>query len=206
MSRVRIRKAVNIFILAAVIVSWLMMALFGHGTLSENGLGNLRYFTLQSNILEGIASAVWLAGVRRDGGAGDMTERFKYIAAASVGLTFVTVMGFLGPLYGYPAMFTGANLFFHLIVPVASMAEIILLSDMDYSRRDNFLCMIPPLVYGAVYLANIGINGIGEWPETNDWYLFLSWGYPTGILIFAIICLVTLLIGLMMRKLNRAGH
>ena len=62
------------------------------------------------------------------------------------------------------------------------------------------------LVYGAVYLANIGINGIGEWPETNDWYLFLSWGYPTGILIFAIICLVTWLIGLMMRKLNRAGH
>ena len=114
-------------------------------------------------------------------------------------------MVFLGPLYGYAAMFTGANLFFHMIVPVSAIAEIVLLSDQTYTVRDNNLAVIPPLIYGAVYLINIALNGIGEWPDTNDWYQFLAWGYPVGIFIFAVICLVTWSLGFFMRKAKRKG-
>ena len=64
--------------------------------------------------------------------------------------------------------------------------------------------MLSPLIYGAFYLGNNLINGIGEWPDTNDWYFFLAWGYPVGILIFAVTCAVTWLLGLMMRKLHKA--
>ena len=182
--------------------SWLAMTLFGKGTLSQNGFGNLKYFTILSNFLEAIASAVWLSDTRRNGKASDYTETLKYIAAASVGLTFITVMVFLGPLYGYIAMFKGANLFLHLITPVVSIAEIVLLSDRDYTKWENNLTVLPPLIYGVVYLGNVMINGIGEWPDRNDWYSFLMWGYPIGILIFAAICLVTWMIGLMMRKVT----
>ena len=205
MDSIRLRKVVNICLVIMFAGSWIVMTLFGEGTLSQNGLGNLKYFTVLSNFLEAAASAVWLADSHRNGKAGGRSEKFKYVAAASVGLTFTTVMVFLGPLYGYSAMFTGANLFFHMIIPVAAMAEIVLLSEHQYTVSDNNLAVIPPLIYGAVYLINIALNGIGEWPDTNDWYLFLAWGYPVGILIFAVICLVTWSIGFFMRKVKLKG-
>jgi hypothetical protein len=196
------RKAVNIFIVIAVAGSWLAMALYGQGTLAENGFGNLKYFTVLSNLLEGAASVIWLVMSGRDESAKIKAERLKYVAASAVMLTFTVVMGFLGPLYGYGAMFTGANLFFHLIIPLAAAAEVIFLSDAEYTASDNALTVIPPLVYGTVYLLNNIVNGIGEWPDTNDWYTFLAWGYPAGIGIFAVICAVTWLLGLLMRKLQ----
>lgn len=202
----RKRTVVNIILIIAVAGAWLMMTFGGEGTLSENGFGNLKYFTVLSNILEAVASAVWLASRNGDEVKKERAERLKYISAAAVMLTFTTVMVFLGPLYGYSSMFVGANLFLHLLIPLASFAEIVFLSDTEYSRRDNRLVIIPPLIYGAVYLSNIMINGIGEWPDTNDFYLFLAWGYPVGILIFAVICLVTWLLGLLMRKLRRTMH
>ena len=193
----------NILIVIMVAVTWIMMALFGDGTLAENGFGNLKYFTVLSNFLAGIASIFWLAEVRKNGKATGRTERFKYIAATAVGLTFTTVMVFLGPLYGYAMMLKGVNLFFHLIIPVTAMAEIVFLSDMPFTRRDNNLTIVPPLIYGIFYVANLMINGVGEWPDTNDWYLFLTWGNTVGALILASILAVTWLIGLLMRKLQR---
>ena len=212
----------NVFIAVAAFGSWIGMTLLGHGTLSLSGLGNLKYFTILSNLFAGAVAIIWLIKAREGDGrkapksagedegaedgrkapksAGARVERLKFIAACAVGLTFVTVVVFLGPLYGYISMFSGFNLFLHLVVPVAAMAEIVFLADAEYTRRDNFLVVVPPLLYGAVYLANNVINGRGEWPDTNDWYSFLAWGYPVGIVIFVIICLVTWLIGFAMRK------
>ena len=219
LSRSKLRKLINILLVIAVAGSWVAVLFFSSGALITNGLGSMKYFTVLSNLFEGAASAIWLVSSRRhgkanagkngtvndgtNGTASDRAERLKYVAAAAVGLTFTTVMCFLGPLYGYPAMFVGGNLFMHLITPVAAVAEIIFLSDFRYTRRDNKLVIIPPLLYGIVYLCNNLINGIGEWPDTNDWYLFLAWGYPVGIIIFAVICAVTWLLGLAMRKLHR---
>ena len=202
MNRLRMRRFVNIVIVAAVALSWLAMIFFGEGTLAENGFSNLKYFTVLSNLLEGVASLVWLIRSQKETDAAGKAESLKFIAASSVGLTFAVVMGFLGPLYGYASMLKGANLFFHLIIPLIAMGEIIFLSEASYTLRENNLAIIPPLVYGTVYLVNIWINGIGEWPDTNDWYLFLVWGYPIGMLIFAAICVIAWLLGLLMRKLQ----
>ena len=40
---------------------------------------------------------------------------------------------------------------------------------------------------------------MGEWPNTNDWYLFFYWGYPIGFLIYVVIALVTWLLAFFMR-------
>ena len=229
MRRSKVRVVYNICLVIAVAGSWIAMFLFGKGSLAENGFGNLKYFTVLSNLLAGAAAAYWLAvsgreaegrvsksaegrvsksaegNVSAKAGARMRAERLKYVAAAAGGLTFTTVMVFLGPLYGYPMMFTGANLFFHMIIPIAAMAEIVFLTDVSFSRRDNRLTIIPPLIYGAFYLLNNIINGIGEWPDTNDWYSFLAWGYPAGIAIFAVICAVTWLLGFAMRKLQKVA-
>ena len=199
----RIRKSINIFLAITVFGSWISLFVSSSGTLMHNGINSLKYFTTLSNLLEGIASVIWLDSVRKNGRASDFAELLKYIAAASVGLTCVTVLVFLGPLYGYPEMFKGPSFFLHLLTPVIAIAEMIFLADTNFTRKDNRLVILPPIVYGIVYIGNNIITGTGEWPDTNDWYLFLTWGYPVGILIFAIICVVTWLLGLAMRKLHR---
>ena len=202
MDKTGIRKIVNIIIAITVACSWIAIFVSSSGTLMHNGINSLKYFTVLSNLLEGAASVIWLISTRKNGKASARAELLKYIAAAAVGLTCVTVLVFLGPLYGYPAMFAGGSLYMHLLTPLAAIAEIIFLSDVTYTRRDNRLVVLSPLIYGALYLGNNLINGTGEWPDTNDWYLFLTWGYPVGIFIFAVICAVTWLLGLAMRKLH----
>lgn len=203
MNKNSIRKYINIFLVIAVLGSWIAIFVSASGTLMHNGINSLKYFTVLSNLFEGLASVVWLISSRNNGKASARAELLKYIAAAAVGLTCVVVLTFLGPLYGYPEMFAGPSLFMHLLTPVIAIAEIIFLSDFTYTRRENRLVMLSPIVYGVVYLGNNLINGIGEWPDTNDWYFFLAWGYPVGVLIFVVICAVTWLLGLAMRKLHR---
>ena len=203
MNKNSIRKYINIFLVIAVLGSWIAIFVSASGTLMHNGINSLKYFTVLSNLFEGLASVVWLISSRNNGKASARAELLKYIAAAAVGLTCVVVLTFLGPLYGYPEMFAGPSLFMHLLTPVIAIAEIIFLSDFTYTRIENRLVMLSPIVYGVVYLGNNLINGIGEWPDTNDWYFFLAWGYPVGVLIFVVICAVTWLLGLAMRKLHR---
>lgn len=195
--RKKTRMIVNICLAVMVAGAWLGMIFLGGGDLAQRGIGSMKYFTVLSNLFCGIAAVLWLIYERK--GGSEKVERIKYIAAASVGLTFTVVMVFLGPLYGYPEMFVGANLWLHLVVPITAMAEIIFLSDATYTRRDNNLAVIPPLIYGIVYVLNILINGMGEWPNTNDWYLFFYWGYPIGFLIYVVIALVTWLLAFFMR-------
>ena len=203
MNRTSIRKILNIILVITVAGSWISIFFSASGTLMHNGINSLKYFTVLSNLFEGVASVIWLVSTQKNGRASDRAELLKYIAAAAVGLTCVTVLAFLGPLYGYPAMFAGGSLYMHLLTPVVAIAEIIFLSDFTYTRKDNRLAVLSPLIYGVFYLGNNIINGIGEWPDTNDWYFFLAWGYPVGILIFVIICIVTWLLGLVMRKMQR---
>ncbi|MBQ6389654.1 MAG: hypothetical protein IJH90_08600 [Mogibacterium sp.] len=71
--------------------------------------------------------------------------------------------------------------------------------DGNKCRRDNRLAVLPMLIYGAVYLTNILINGIGVRPHSNDWYGFVKWGLPVGLAIFAGLCLITWFAGALMR-------
>ena len=171
------------------------MAFAGKGELSARGLRGLKFFTVQSNLFAAIAAAFWLA--KRD--RREWIETLKFIAAVSVFITFTVVVLFLGPLYGFLSMYKGANLFLHLIVPVLAVLEQMFWTEGAASARDNRLAMLPPLIYGCFYLGNVLINGIGTWPDTNDWYGFLNWGYPIGMLIFAGICFLGWLLGKIIR-------
>lgn len=196
----------NIIIAGAVAGAWVHMYAAGGGMLSGEGLSNLRYYTVLSNILEGIASVLLVialtAAARKQKPLPRWVEVLKYIAAVSVLLTFTIVVAFFGPLYGHGNLYQGANLWFHLIIPVIAVIEMVFLSDCKLTARDNRLVLYPTILYGVVYTANNMINGIGEWPDTNDWYGFLLWGYPIGILIFVVIGAVTWFLGWILR----AGH
>lgn len=194
--RNKIRKGLNALLAIAVFGAWGQMVVSGEGTLASTGLSSLKYFTVLSNLLEGFACLYWLAG------KGSKGERLKFVSTVAVSITFLVVMTFLGPLYGYPFLFEGANLWLHLIVPVGAILEQIFLSDGSFGRKDILLSAAPVLIYGAGYLANILLNGVGEWPDTNDWYSFMMWGYPGAATIYGGLILLSLALGWLFRKIR----
>jgi hypothetical protein len=66
--------------------------------------------------------------------------------------------------------------------------------------------MIPTAIYGSIYLVNILINGVGKWPNSNDWYGFVKWGLGVGILIFVVILFISWIMARIIRyiKISKA--
>jgi hypothetical protein len=79
---------------------------------------------------------------------------------------------------------------------------VFLRTDKRIPFKYTVISALPALFYGIGYLANILVNGKGEWPDTNDWYGFLNWGYPVGMAIFACIVLMDFAMSVLMRALN----
>ena len=200
--RAGISDILNILIVIFVGVgTYMMITHHGDGAgLTSSGLENLKYFTVLSNEFCGIVAALWLLFRL-------LRKRFpillKLMAASAVGLTFFIVAAFLAPMYPDLNMYEDGNLWFHLIVPLAGMAEFCLLKT-NKKLPFRFACISasPALIYGICYLVNILINGVGTWPDTNDWYGFLNWGYPVGIVIFAVIVLMDFGMAVLLRAVN----
>ena len=171
--------------------------------LASRGWKNLRYFTVLSNEFCGIVSILWLVQNIR---GKTFSALLKLMAVASVGLTFVIVAFFLAPMNPHLNLYQGGNLWFHLIVPVTAMIEFVVLDTDRLPVKQTLIAALPSLIYGLGYLVNILINGKGEWPDTNDWYGFLTWGYPTGFLIFGFIFLMNWVIACLMQLLNKWGQ
>ena len=180
---------VAVIVFAVVGTFWMFFFRGNSEELLAEGIENYKYFTVLSNEICGIIAVVNLIRTLR---GKPQLMLAKLMAAAAVGLTFLVIAAFLGPLYGLLKMYRGANFFFHLVLPLTAMTEFVLCPGEEGTTipfRWTLYTMIPVAVYGAWYLANNLINGIGEWPNTNDFYGFLNWGLPVGIVIFAFIML-----------------
>ena len=201
MTKLRIRIAINFFTAVMPFVAW-MFLIFGIGGLrSPEGILSLKYFTVLSNLLEGIASILWLITVwqKRDL---HKAEVLKYISCLCVFLTFITVVAFLGPVFGFEGKFSGGNFWLHLVIPLVALFEMVFLVREKISMKENILAIIPIIAYGIGYLTNVLINGRGnEVDGWNDFYGFVKWGMPIGIAIFIGICLFVLIAGFILRKI-----
>ena len=188
------RKYVNIVIIVVVIFNWIrMFPSYSSGRLLAAGLRTLRQFTVLSNLFEAYACIVWL--YKKD-------ELIKYIGAVSLSLTFIVVLLFLGPVFGFKYMYLGSNLWFHLIIPIIAVLEIFIFNKRIISINDNLLALIPMIIYGIGYIGNVLINGIRTSNSINDWYGFFTWGYLAAAFIFVIIVLGTYFIGFIIKRIN----
>ncbi len=200
--------AVNLFVGCMSFISWLYMTLrMDNGILASSGWVSLRYFTVLSNLFNGLIAliyALWLIkGVRITTGK----KTLKLTAVSAVGLTFITVMVFLGPLYGYGMMFEGANLWMHLILPVLSFISFIAFErEQRIPFYYTYFAGIPTFVYEVCYVGNIILNGKGSWPDTNDFYGFLSWGNAIGAVIACAVIFVTWLVAVILQLAGNAGQ
>ena len=172
------------------------------GALQSTGIENLKYYTVLTNVFCGTVAALYLVFILLKKDTGKIRV-LKLAAVCGVAITFAVVAFMFGPLYGYPQFYKRGNLFFHLLLPVAAMAEFIIVKRERMPFRYTVWSAIPTLLYGAGYLLNILINGIGgPWPDTNDFYAFLSWGWPVGIAIFAVITLSAFAVACIFRAVS----
>ena len=83
------RIILNVLIIICSIGAWLVMVFARGGMLTDTGLRSLKYFTVLSNLFEGIASVVWIYAVCRHDENRDAriskAERRKYLAAVLAG-------------------------------------------------------------------------------------------------------------------------
>ena len=206
----RIKSIVNLFLAFIVFIVWtLSFFLWRNDALSVNGWSDLKYFTVESNLLFGASCLVYTIWRLAAGEARvpKWLSILKYLSAVGVFVTFTVVVTFLGPLYGYGKMFSGANLFFHLLIPLFAIVEYVLFAE-KISFRESFFAMAPPVVYGIGYLTNCLVNGIGSWEtgNRNDWYYFLEWGYGVGVAIFVLLIAVAWGLGMALWAGNKMGH
>ncbi len=168
--------------------------------LMSSGFANLKYFTVLSNLFCGIVAVIYLIFRLR---SKELSILPKLMAASATGLTFLIIAAFLQPLYPDLNLYERGNLYFHLIVPLLSMAEFFIIKTREkIPFKYTLYSAALALAYGTYYLVNILINGIGEWPDTNDWYGFLNWGFPIGIAIFAFVVLMDFGIACLLRSMN----
>ena len=196
----------NLLIFTLSLLSWgsMVFAITDGGMLSMPGWRSLRFFTVLSNLFNaGICLAYAIERIRNR--VSERMQIWKLMGTAAVGLTFLTVMGFLGPVYGYGGMFLGGNLWLHLLLPVLSILGYLLMdSDVPISFRKTLWAVAPMLVYAAGYLGNILIQGVGQWPDRHDFYGFLLWGWGPGVGILLALTLVTWLLAMLLWRFGKS--
>ena len=169
-------------------------------TFAQRGFAGLKYFTVISNLLMGLAAAIDTIHSLRRKASNDpeWVNRLFYIAVTAVSLTFGMVMIYLGPIFGYKEMLRNANLYFHLIIPVLSILSFCLLHrNHQISLKDSLLALIPLLIYGIYYLGMIIRFGID--PPKTDWYRLAAAGEKSIPAVFLLIILCTWGIALLLR-------
>ena len=177
------------------------------GALQSSGLENFKFYTVLTNVFCGIVALVYLVALCAKKAAAKLAA-LKLAAVCGVAITFAVVAFMFGPLYGFLQFYKRGNLFFHLLLPVTAMIEFIIVKRRKIPFKYTVFAAVPTLLYAIGYLLNILINGIGgPWPDTNDFYGFLNWGWPVGIVIFTGIPLTAFAVACLFRAIsNKRGE
>ncbi len=136
----------------------------------SEGFRRLRFFTLLSNLLCAIASfSVLLSLINSVFPYG--VWLFKYVGTASVTVTFLTVMVFLGPTLGYKSQLEGWAFYLHVVGPLFAIISFCFFERAYPLSFPLSLCGIfPVLFYGCLYLKKVVFSsGDAQW---DDFYGF----------------------------------
>lgn len=156
--------------------------------LAADGWGSIKYFTVQSNLLYGAYAAVFTACEFIYGSLEAVPAVFyvlKYVFTVGVTLTMMTVMFYLAPIVvkSYPPLFKGANLYFHLLVPLLGLISFCFFEKTSVIDVPLvFLGMIPFAGYGVFYsITALSHAENGQVDIKYDWYRFLAGGVNKAI-------------------------
>ena len=126
----------------------------------------LRYFTVQSNLFCA-AALLCSASAGLFGISSAAAGLWRFAGTVSVSVTLLTVLFFLIPQYGVRTLYSGPDLFLHLICPAAALITFVLRPRIEAPGACAALGVLPVLAYGALYLRKVVVTE--EW---KDFYGF----------------------------------
>ena len=162
--RKAILSAVVNFLLFATTVGVVISYFFEEpGPLIKTGWESFKFFTTDSNVLAAVASLlVAIFDIKiirgREKTLPQWVVYFKFVTTVSLMLTMCTVLCQLVPKYGLEIPFAGTGIYMHAIAPLAALFSFILLEKcFPLSNLAAFLAIIPPFIYGMLYLLMVVI-------------------------------------------------
>ena len=202
-----LNTAIIVLVIAALVIMISGIQFMGYEErLTANSFQALKFFTVDSNLLLGLAAFLTAREDRKALKAGIPGIRpgvvlLKYTAVVSTTLTFFIVAAVFAPGVpgGYYSLIKNTNLFFHLIIPVLGMVSFVLFENAGCLKlRHTFAGLVPMAVYGIIYAANVFAHvEDGSVARKYDWYGFVAGGIDTAaaaalsmLVITYLICLV----------------
>lgn len=187
-------------VLSTLIGSYMRLRPRNGRTTAERASAFFRFFTTLSNELAAFAALLILAAsLAAPGAVPRGIFLLKYASTAAVTVTFLTVLFFLGPLFGYRNLMKGSEFFFHLVNPLCAVLSFCFCERFyPLTVPEMLLGLLPTVLYGAVYFRQVVLLGEekGGWP---DFYGFNRGGHWK--LSMALMFLGTLLICAVLRLL-----
>ena len=171
-----------------------------------------KYFTVDSNVLAGIAAVVYLCFEkclvkRKITKIPRWLHLLRLASVTGVTLTMLITVFFLTPQFGeeWYVLFMDNNLFFHLIIPVLSIISFIFFEPVkpELRLKHSFFGVIPMVAYGVFYTANILLHLENGMPvKEYDWYDFLSGNLTNAFIAVPVMLALTWLISAALLKAN----
>ena len=215
--KIKISLAINVMIVIFTIIACIIMFtgfkfMDGEHILESTKIGMFRFFTVDSNIFMGIVALIFVIKEIKllNGKLDEISNKvyaLKLMATVSVGLTFFTVFGYLGPIAegGILSLLKNSNLFLHLIIPVLSMINFSLFEKTDKLKfKYSFLGVLPALVYSIFYMINVLVHmENGKVSPIYDWYWFVQGGIWQVYIVFPVMLIFTYIISVALWRINR---
>ena len=166
------------------------------GDLSAAHADNLKYFTWESNLLLGFSCFCFIpvrfvSLLKGRPVQAKWAVMLEFLGATSTTLTLFVVCFFFAPVYQGLHLFSGTNLFFHLLVPLLGIIHFSFCGiEGEIRFRDTFWGILPMLLYSIFYCAEAYTHIA---PETGipfteyDWYWFAHYGVAQAAINFLFI-------------------
>lgn len=172
-------------------------------SIGNRGAGILAYYTELSNLAAIISSVLLVAELimRKRAGSDQGNGKYhaivvnlRYLACCMLTMTFLVTVFYLVPITGDPVrmLFSGSQLYHHLLCPVGSTAAFILLEKTGIRRKAVLTPVIITFVYGMIMIAlNYADLYDGPYPffQINRIGVFATILWITGLL--AVIILIS---------------
>ena len=137
------------------------------------------YFTIQSNLFAAAVSAAGAVLLLRKKPVPGAWYVVRLVMAVAITLTGAVFCFVLAPTI-WKSAWSLPNILTHVIVPVASVADLFVSCRQgELKKHDLLFVLIPPFCY--VIYAGIGFAAGWEFSPGNNYpYFFLNWGSPAG--------------------------
>ena len=194
---------INTLTFLLVLTGVILMMAIGSGALGTADITVFKFFTFQSNVFMGTVAFIYayyqlLILLNKKDKLPHVLLVFNHVGTTAVGLTFLIVIFFLAPGYGFDKMYRGANLFFHGLVPIIAMINFMFIQkECNIRFKETVFAIVPSLLYGIVYfIVVVATNGYGD--INIDFYMFGANGPLIGAFNFLAVMSIAYIFGLIL--------